>query len=108
MFLMLVAGAADVGWSSMEAYFGLLAVSALGALACRRAIRVLRDHGAGPLSRIGRAVMLAGIVVLSQAPVAMGDAMSAPVWLVLIGGVTAAVCGAIVSLVRADRERNLR
>jgi hypothetical protein len=107
MFLLCVTGEVDLGFASSKAGpFGLLVFSFMGALACRRAINVLRARpgGAARQSRIARAVMLIGIVAVAQVPVTMwanqsfNDTLSGPILLLLIGGLAAAMGGGIASL----------
>ena len=106
MFLMLVTGAVNAGFAGPASYLGLLVFSFLGALACRRAINVLRTQqgGVGKRSRWARAVMLTGIVAVAQVPVTMfsnesfGDALNGPVKLMLLGGMAAAIGGGLFNL----------
>ncbi len=114
MFLMAISGEVDLGFSSKAGPLGLLVFSFMGALACRRAINVLRTRpgGAARQSRIARAVMLIGIVAVAQAPVTMwtnqslGDTMSGPVLLLLIGGGVTAIGGGVASLLHRRKPDN--
>ncbi len=106
MFLMLLSGVVDLGLPGVTSYLALLVVSLLGALACRRAINVLRSRqgGAERRSRAARALMLVGIVAVSQVPVtmwanqSMEDTLHGPMLFMLVGGLIAALSGAVVNL----------
>jgi hypothetical protein len=108
MFLMLLTGVDTGQHGGAAVYVGLLVFSFLGALACRRAINVLRSHPGGDdrRSRRSRAVMLFGIVAVAQLPVTIwnnqsfGDTLSGPVLLILIGGLLTAVGGGVAGVLR--------
>ncbi len=112
-FLLLVSGGLDIGESASGALLaGLMMLSMLCALACRRAANVLRTQPGTdtPWSRAGRVVMLLGILAMAQAPImiwsarrSMGGALPGGTQLTILAGVSASLVGAMVSLLYRER-----
>ena len=112
MLLMLIAGVVEIG-GGFKTYLGLLVFSFLGALACRRAVTVLRTSpgGSHKSSRGARALMLVGIVALAQLPIMIltndtyRDTLKGPVLLIVVGGLMMAIVGALLSLRRREWQK---
>lgn len=116
-FLLLVTRALDIGELASGALLaGLMMLSMLCALACRRAVIVLRaQSGAETLwSRAGRLVMLLGILAMAQAPImvwsakrAAGGALPGGTQLTILAGISAALVGAMVSLLYREKPAEM-